>query len=47
VRNKTDANVKGRMKGFHAKPELIFFVIVAIAILLLIFGGGILQRWFG
>ena len=34
-----------RMKGFAAKPELIFFVIVAIVIIILFVGGAWMQGW--
>jgi hypothetical protein len=34
-----------RMKGFAAKPELIFFVIVAIIIIILFLGGAWMQGW--
>ena len=34
------------MKGLEAKPELIFFVMVLIVILVLIVGSGYFQGWF-
>jgi len=37
---------KNKMKGFSAKPELIFFIIVLIVIILLLFGSGLLQGLF-
>ena len=42
---KNERTKRTRMKGFSAKPELIFFVIVGIIILLLIFGSAFLQGW--
>jgi hypothetical protein len=44
VQHKTKIE-RTRMKGFHAKPELIFFVIIAIILLLLFLGGAWLQGW--
>jgi len=33
------------MKGFHAKPELIFFILILVVVMLLILGSGLLNGW--
>ena len=38
-------NERKIMKGLSAKPELIFFVIIAIALIILFLGGAWLQGW--
>lgn len=34
------------MKGFAAKPELVFFILILVFVLVLIFAGGWLNGWF-
>ena len=34
------------MKGFHAKPEVVFFILILIFVLIMIFASGVLNGWF-